>query len=254
MAGRTVAKYTRVYIAGFDMSGFTRTLGSLDWEFEERTDSAISDEAKNTILGQPTIGISAFNTMLDNAAAVGAHAVLQTADAPRVTTVAIGDRAVPAAGDPIFTGEFLQKSYLGDLDAAHVAVNVGIENTHAIGQTLYNNPWGVLHHALGAETGVNAGTGQDNAAATTAGGYFVYHLTSSSGTVTLSLDDSANNSAFTALSGATSGSIDASATPAAAIVGLGVTATVRQYLRWQLVFGTATTATFVSAFVRGRPQ
>lgn len=254
MAGRTVAKYARVYVDGFDLSGFTRSLGSLDWEFEERTDSAISDDAKNTILGQPTISMGAYNAMLDNTATNGSHIVLPTAGGNRVVTVALGDRAVPAAGDPIFTTEFLQKSYLGDIAADHVAVNIPFSSAHAIGQTSYDIPWGILHHALGAETGVNAGTGQDNAAATTAGGYFVYHLLSSDGTVTLSIDDSADNAAFLALSGATSGSIDASATPAAAIVALGTTATVRQYLRWQLVFGTATTATFVSAFVRGRTQ
>lgn len=57
--------------------------------------------------------------------------------------------------------------------------------------------------------------------------------------------------AFAALSGATSGSIDASVTPVSGMVALGVTAAVRRYTRWQLAFGTATTATFVCGLIRG---
>jgi hypothetical protein len=70
--------------------------------------------------------------------------------------------------------------------------------------------------------------------------------------LTLKVQDAATNSngSFSDLSGATSGSITAAVTPQSGMVALGTTATVRRYLRWQLVFGTATTCSFTAAFIR----
>jgi hypothetical protein len=108
-------------------------------------------------------------------------------------------------------------------------------------------------HASAAETGANTGTGiDDNGASSTLGGIFVYHLLSSDGTVTLTAQDATTNSngSFSNITGATSGSIDATTTPQSGMIALGATSTVRRYLRWQLAFGTASTATFVMAFIR----
>lgn len=33
--GRTKEKYRRVYIDGYDMSGFGRTIGPLEWKYDE---------------------------------------------------------------------------------------------------------------------------------------------------------------------------------------------------------------------------
>ena len=77
----------------------------------------------------------------------------------------------------------------------------------------------------------------------------VYQVLAGNGTATISIDNSANNSAFTALSGATTGSINC-AVVQHGIVALGVTATVRRYLRWQIALGTATSVTFALSFHR----
>jgi hypothetical protein len=94
----------------------------------------------------------------------------------------------------------------------------------------------------------------DNGAASAKGGIFAYQLFSSDGAVTLSIDDAAANTGdgdFAALSGATSGELDASSAPVSGMVALATDATVRRYIRWQAAFGTATTATFALAFIRG---
>jgi len=116
----------------------------------------------------------------------------------------------------------------------------------------YEKPWGVLVHANGAETAVNSAAGiDDRGAATAACGYLVYQVFAGNGTATVKVQDAAINSdgSFSDLSGATSGVTDFS-TPAAGIVAIGTTATVRQYLRWQIVLGTATTVTFALSFCR----
>jgi hypothetical protein len=79
----------------------------------------------------------------------------------------------------------------------------------------------------------------------------MYQVFAGNGTATLKVQDAATNTnpSFADLSGATSGSVNC-ATPSAGVVAISTTATVRQYLRWQIVFGTATTVTFALAFVR----
>jgi hypothetical protein len=118
----------------------------------------------------------------------------------------------------------------------------------------YADPWGVLVHAKASRTAANSSTtGIDNGAATTAGGYLMYQIFSitGTGTATVSIDDSADGSSYTALSGATSGAISNTSAPTAGIVQLATTATVRRYLRWQLSLTGATACEFAIAFVRG---
>jgi hypothetical protein len=171
--------------------------------------------------------------------------------------VAKGIRAAPADGDPAFGGTFIHKGYQVEEPGGAVVLTVPWSGWAADAATLdYAHPWGVLIHASAAETGVNsANSGIDNpeAGATALGGFFVYQVLAAAGastmTATLSVDDSADNSAWTALSGATSGSI-ACNVRSAGIVAIGTAAAVRRHLRWQLALGTATSVTFVSAFMR----
>jgi hypothetical protein len=136
-----------------------------------------------------------------------------------------------------------------------VAVNIPFLNADYSAVKGYHNPFGLLVHANSAATAANTAVATiDNGAASALGGIFVYQLLSSDGTVTLSIDDAAANTGnadFAALSGATSGSIDASSAPVSGMVALATDAAVRRYIRWQAAFGTATTATFALAFIRG---
>ncbi len=120
----------------------------------------------------------------------------------------------------------------------------------------YHNPWGSLVHALAAETAVNSAIGYDDGAGgqTTKGGWMMYQITAVEGTgnVTTKIQDAATNTnpSFADLSGATSGAIANTAVPASGVVALAITATVRQFLRWQIVLSGITSVTFALAFVR----
>ncbi len=248
--GRTPQKHTRVYVDGYDLSGYTRSIGPLSIAFDSTTEATLSETVKGGLCGYAAITPGPLNGLFDSTAA-GLHAVLNAPGAARTMLVAVGIRAAPAAGDQAFCGVFQQSGYPAEFPADGMVLanaEFGLSNVTS-GPLGYGKAWGVLLHALSAETGANTGAGIDGGAATTNGGFFVYQIFSKNGTATLSVDDSADNSNWAALSGATSGSVSPS--PAAGLVALSPTATVRRYLRWQLALGSATTVTFACAFVRG---
>lgn len=252
---RTHAKHARVYGNGVDISGYSRSVGSLDWTFDAEPDAAFTDEVKNILIGKCTIAAGPYSAFLDNdAAGLFRLAGLGSADHGTMNyMVALGANAAPVAGDNVFAWKFEQTAFMVEPGAGFVAVSIPFGGASYASTLTYKKPWGKLLHAKGAETAVNSSTGiDDNGASSALGGIFVYHLHSSDGTVTLKTQDATTNAdgSFADLSGATSGSIDATTTPASGMIAIGTTATVRRYLRWQLEFGTASTATFTAAFIR----
>lgn len=249
--GRTVNRWTRVYIDGYDLSCNARTIGPLKVEFDTPDLTTLCDGVMGVLPNQAHISPGELNGVMDNTATTGIQAVLSTAGTYRDVMIPIGIRAAPAAGDPVFMGSFEQLSYQATDDGGAVVVNIpfGEYDVQRVGN--YTKPWGLLLHSLSAATAANSATADvDNGAATTAGGWLMYQVTAGDGTATISIDDSANDSDWLALSGATSGELDCSSVQHG-IVALGVTATVRRYLRWQISLNSANTVTFALAFVRG---
>lgn len=248
--GRTVLKWSKVYVDGYDLSGVTRTFGPLTVTMEEADGTALGDAIKGALPNQPMINVGTINCVFDNTAGAS-HPVLDS-QASRTVMLPLGMRAAPVAGDDVFCGSFSQKEFLlAPSDSGSVVtLSASFTGWAADAATvLYGLPWGSLVHAKAAETAVNSASGiDDRGAQTTKGGYLCYQFFSSNGTATLKVQDSADNSSFADLVSA--GSLDASSAPKHGLVVLANTATVRRYLRWQIVFGTATTATFALAFVR----
>jgi len=255
MTGRTVAKHARFYMGGYDLSGYARTFGPLVWTYDEQGEAALSDEIKNYLPGHPTVSVGQLNGFFDNTATSGLHVVASAAGVIRTVMAPIGMRAAPAAGDPVWGGQYTQLGYQSTGEGL-VGVNIPFGGWDNSGTTeAYDQPWGVLLHAKGAETAASTttGAGIDTAGGqTTKGGYMIYQVFTGTGAVTISIDDSSDDSSYGALTDATIAIADAS-TPQAGIVALGKTDTVEQYLRWQIAAGGGfSTVTFALAFVRGR--
>ena len=248
---RTHNKHVRAYVDGTDLSGYSRSIGDLAWTFDAEPDAAFTDEAKNIVMGKCDIQAGTLNAFLDNDTS-GLFALANSGYGTRNLMVAIGANASPTAGDPVFAWKFEQTAYSVEQGAGFVSVSIPFGGASYASTLTYKKPWGRLLHAKGAETAANTATGIDDSASSSYGGILVYHLFSSDGTVTLKVQDASTNSdgSFSDLSGATSGSINASVTPASGMVAISTTATVRRYLRWQISLGTATTATFALAFIR----
>lgn len=249
--GRTVLKWSNVFVDGYDLTGYSRTFGPLSWSAEEADATTLGDPVKNALANTAMINVGTINAVLDNT--TNASHDRLNGQAERTVMLPIGIRAAPAQGDPCFMGTFTQKDFYtqaaGGSALTITAPFTGWATTAAT--LLYGNPWGWLLAAKAARTAVNSATGIDDyGAATARGGFMCYQLFTSNGTVNLKVQDAATNSDGSFADLVATGLITAAVTPAAGLVALGNTATVRRYLRWQLTFGTATTATFALAFVR----
>ena len=255
--GRTFKRWMRVYIDGYDLSGHTRDFGPLNWIYPEIEQLAVMDEVRGVLLDTPEISPGTLNGIFDNTALTGIHAALGSAGVLRDVMIPIGIQATPAAGDPVFMGSFSHSEYKASAAAGDLGLTCPFGKTSPSQAMLYDQPWGVLLHAKAAVTDVNDQAGiDDNGASSAKGGWMMYQLLSATGTGTIimKIQDAATNAdgSFADLSGATSGEIADTAAPTSGIVQLGITATVRRYLRWQVVLDGITSATFALSFVRGR--
>lgn len=254
--GRTVPKHVRVYMDGYDMSGYSRTIGPLKHEYEEADLTVqMSDDVMGALPNLPSISVGTLNGVFDNTATSGLHALASPVPTSRIMTIPIGIQAAPQNGDTCFNGQFVQLGYEGEPVGPSVYANVPFGEWDVANELNYDQAWGKMVHVKAARTAPNtANNDVDGGAATSKGGYLVYHIFAGAGgdgTATISIDDSADNSSWLALSGATAGELDCR-TVQKGIVQLAVGATVRQYLRWQLSLNGATTVTFAIAFVRGK--
>lgn len=257
--GRTLNRYSRVYVSGYDLSGYARSIGPLDLTFQEGVDDPINADYIGTHLGQGTISPGTLNAIFDSTATTGIHALLQTPGDKNVM-VAQGIRAAPAQGDPVFCAQVAQTGYTLGAQETPTTVTVPFSRTRGNATSLlYAQPWGWLLHANTAVTGVNGSTGVDLVTTSTAlGGYMMYQVTTAAGagdiTATIKVQDSDTNVSGDFDDLLTSGVINCgssgAAVPTSGVVALGKTATVRQFVRWQIVLGTATSVTFTLAFVR----
>ena len=252
--GRTHFKHTRTYVGGYDLSGYTRAIGTMGWEYQEADMTCPqSDAAKGYLPDVVTISLGDYAGVFDNTATSGLHTVLGTPGSARVVSVPIGIRTAPAAGDPVFVYRPEQLSYTIAEAGRAAVVNIGWGGWDGANIITPEKPWGTLLHANSAATAANSSTGvDDRGASSSKGGYMVYHVFAGDGTATITVEEADTNEdgSFAALTNATTGEIDFSSVTSG-VVSCGVTATVKRYLRWQISLNTATTVTFALTFVRG---
>lgn len=260
MAGRTVNRWVRVYIDGYDMSGYSRTIGPLQTEFEEADLTAqMGDAVRGYLPNLCMMSPGTLNAIFDNTATTGLHVVASSVESERVITVAFGDKAAPAIGVPTYSGQFMQAGYQASEDGGAITATIPFgawEGASVIG---YEKPWGNLLHTLSAATAANSsGSGVDQTGASSAkGGFMIYHVTTASAaghTATIKVQHSADevDGNYADLGGCTTGVIDVGTAPISGIKATTTkTTTVNRYLRWQIVLGTATSVTFALSFVRG---
>jgi hypothetical protein len=261
--GRTLERWERVYSEGYDLSGHTRTVGPLSWKFNTAPFKALNANVQGVLPGNADIGLGTLQAEFDNTATTG---ILTLGDAGkgalRTVIVAQGIRAAPAIGDPAFVGQFRQTDFVSAIDASgSITISMPFASWDvAASSLLYADPWGILLHTNVAATAAYTSTGIDNGADSHKGGYMVYQVTSAAGagnmTAAIKVQDSTeevNGSYGDLLSSGTinCGTGGDTAVPCAGLVALATTATVKQFVRWQIALTTATSVTFVLAFVRG---
>jgi hypothetical protein len=257
---RTHKKWIRVYISGYDMSGYLRDVGTAGFVFDATPDACLTDAAKSAIVGQATISCGPVNAVLDNDTSTypaGFWTTFKSGGMSRDVSAAFGTLAAPVIGDPMYSWQMHQTSFQEVEGNGFASVNMALES--ALPGTTPYSPWGFVLHASGAETGANAGNNTIHMGATgaTTGGIFVYHLLTAgggAGTATISMQDSADGSTgWTLVTGATTTALPtngATTIPASGHITLATSTSVKRYLRWQLALATATSATFFAGFIR----
>lgn len=255
--GRTVSKFSKVYIDGYDMTGYSRSAPTLNWGFSPGRWMALDDEVMGALPGQASINLGTYNGILDNTATSGLHAVLSSAsDGTRDVMIPIGIRADPAAGDPAFCAQVTQNSYQVSPSAGMVTVSVDLGNWDERGDTkAYPLPWGYLLHAKGLAGAANTSSGSVDygSSGSVHGGYMMYQVfaRSNTGTATIKVQDSTGG-AWSDIGGLSFDVADTSSAYSGIATTTTSTGDINRYLRWQVSLGTSTGVTFALAFVRGR--
>lgn len=261
---RTNKKWMRIYVDGYDLSGYLRDAGTLGFAAEAIPDACITDAVKNVLVGQTTVTGGPLNAVLDadpTTYPAGFWNTFKGAGTAHNVSVAIGTLAAPIQGDGVFSWTLNETAFTLNEGNGFVSINLGLESAY-LSTSLYNDPWGYVLHPRGAETGADSANNviyMGSIAQTDLGGIFIYHLLTASGgggagTATISMEGSADGStSWAAVTGATSPALVTGNTvtvPQSGLVRLDATAAVMRYLRWQLALVTATSATFFAAFIR----
>ena len=254
--GRTLTRHMRVYMDGNStLSSYATNIGPLSTTWDEYQTNGLDWTVKGTMLGGVTFGAGVLNTLFDDTATLGSHAHGSAgAGVAHNIMVPFGIRAAPAMGDPVFCGRFLQDDYTTSPAGGIVASTWRFGGWDFATPMNYGRAWGNLLHPYGSETAVNSNlNGVSGGASTSQGGWMMYQvgsITGASGNVVIKVQDSNDSTNWADLASATV-TLQYNAEPTSGIVQLATTATVRQYLRWQIVFTTVTEVSFALAFVRG---
>lgn len=234
---KTTGLGQRCYVGGFNLSGDVGSIGRISGGPAALDMTDITQSAYERQGGLRDGGIdwtSYFNP-------TRAHPVL--AALPRTDTLVTVATSV-TIGDPAASCNGVQIGYDGTRGQdGSFTFNLSVQSDG------FGLEWGQLLTA-GERTDVAAtatGTGLDGAASSAFGGQFYFHLTGFTGTsVTIRIQDSADNATFADLTGATTAALT---TPGFARVAIANNATVRRYLRVATA-GTFSSATFVVNAVR----
>jgi hypothetical protein len=257
MAGRTLNKYLRIYVDGYALCGYSRSIGPLQWEYDTPELTTICDNGKGYLPAVPTVSPGTLNVVMEtDSDTTAAHGVMSSQNDDRVVLVAVGDRAAPVAGNPVFGGEFLQLGYTAEDDGGAVVANIPFGPYEAASLIDYDNPWGILVHAEAAadSDGFDSDSFIDCGGSTAKGGYMIYHILAGDGTATITIEHSTttNDSDAAAVGGLTTGELDCSSVQTGIASTTATNTTINQYVRPQISMNTASTVTFVLGLIRGR--
>lgn len=231
---------SRFFIGEYDLSGDVNTLGQVSSPISLLPATGINVYAMERMHAHRD-GVIAFTTYF-NPDTGRAHAGLSgLPTANRVTTFCVG-------------------ATLGNPAASEVAKQIGYDGTRGQDGSLtldvqavangYGLEWGrQLTAGSRTDTAATNGTGVDFTASTSFGWQAYLNVTAFVGTdVTISIEDSANNSAFSALASGAFTAVTAATSQRLAVSG---TATVRRYVRIATsTSGGFTSVTFAVNFIK----
>lgn len=230
---KTTSRWTRVLFGGANLSGDSRSIGSVGVQYDTAEAYGFEAELKERLIGQGDAMFGPYQALFnDRPAAIGpvqpgSHITLSAAGQP-IASAFFGLGAAPVIGDPAFSMETQQTSYtVTATNSDAVVINADFTTK---GNAVTRADWGRALAVGAAVDGTTELDSIDNGAATTAGAVAVLHITQSAVAMgdndwAVTIEDSANDSDFSTIGTFTA---DGSAATAEA---LSIAGTIRRYVR-----------------------
>ena len=201
--GKTHQKYARLLVAGANLSGDSRTLGTVGITYEQ-DDVTGWEDIMNFLPGQATLNFGPYQGLFNNRVAAtgpiepGTHTVLASSGA-NIATLVYGIREAPTIGAPAFSASLQQMSYTSSIAAGATLISADFSNATGNSFTAYG--WGQIL-ANGTSTSSTTSFGSlDNGASSANGAYGILHVAQSAGAMgsnnwEIKIEDSANDSSW----------------------------------------------------------
>ena len=200
-----VLRWARLYISGYDLSGDARSFGSLANGITE-VDRTGWDEAHRNFISddQRMVGISDLQVIMNDTSGRAYNRLITEANNALIDLL-FGGAGVPAIGDPAYMLRSEQISAVVSLDARLGVMSANFAADAAQYTAAAYNPFGVILQDPATQlTETTNSNAVAHGAATTAGAWANLQVTAtSSGDYAFKLQDSANDSDWSDISGAT---------------------------------------------------
>ena len=230
---KTHSKWTRVLVGGANLSGDSRSLGSIGTQYDTVEVHGFDAALKERLVGQDDAMFGPYQALFnDRPAAIGpvqpgSHIVLSTSDNMGVSAF-FGLGAAPAIGNPAYSKTANKTSYtVSATNADAVVINADFTTR---GGPIDNAGWGRALAVGVSLSDTDELDSVDNGAATTGGAGVYLHVTQSAGVMAandweITIEDSADDTTFATI--ATLSADGSVATSERALIA----GTIRRYVR-----------------------
>lgn len=233
--GKTNSRWIRFICDEFDLSGDSRSIGSMGASYMEDDATGFSDGVHNFTLGTPTAVLDSYQAVFAADIAGDANRSFDVLKAPedRIISVPWGIKAAPTEGDIAYLHYASQASFTHD-GAGPILITANLPR--GTDNLTLAQPWGYVLAAGSSISATTNYTAVDNGAGTTNGLIAFLHVTATaSGSWTLKVQHASSPPTYADL-------ITFSSDGSAITSEVGTsTGTVNQYIRFQATRSTGTT-------------
>lgn len=244
-----IVKNTRLYLGGYDVSGDSRTLGTIDNSFGEVDLTGWSEAVMNYLSGRRSTSLRGYQALMNDTASSGAFTILKSPSNTELGLIfAVGGASGVAIGDPAYHLPAVQVSNPIGWDGEAAAISADFLPITSSVDANTGNPWGVVLYpattTISATVSASSSISFDFGASSAAGWMATLMITSTaSGNYSLKVRHSTDDSSFSDLG---TFSADGSTIISEFLTGSG---TVNRYVSFEAT-RTAGTITAVVAFSR----
>ncbi len=238
-------RWARLYVGGYDISGDSRTVSTLDIIYDEADITGWSESVFNFLRNKRlTTGIMGYQSIMNDTATTGAYTILNSATSHNLSLF-MGGAGEPAIPDPAYLMPGVQLMDTASIDGNVALLSSDFKPLAGTVDTAVALPLGVM---LSPATSINSTTSNashDNEGATTGGWHANIHITATAaGNFAFTIEHGTDDAAWATLGTftTTGGSVGSEY--------LSGSGTVNQYTRF-VATRTGGTVTPVVSFARG---